>query len=118
MEKRYVLEFGLGLDLHGQDVTEAAAKAVKDAVSKSCLCGLQEVLGLDDLDNDIRLRVTVAVSRPEEIDAERIAACLPVGKITVSAVKGGMTVSGMYFPKFGDSDASVEAAIAFIEVLV
>ena len=37
---RYIIEFGMGTDFHGQDVTKAACKAVKDAVSRSCLCGL------------------------------------------------------------------------------
>jgi uncharacterized protein (TIGR02058 family) len=31
--KRYVVEFGYGVDLHGQDVNKAAQKAVKDAIS-------------------------------------------------------------------------------------
>jgi conserved hypothetical protein len=118
MGKRFVLEFGLGVDLHGQDVNEAAKKAVKDAVSQSCLCGLSEVLGITDIDKEVDICATVAVSRPEEIIPEEIAACLPVGRVTVKAVKGGMRVSGMYFPKFGDSDESVEAAVAFIEVFV
>ena len=46
---RYIIEFGMGTDFHGQDVSKAAAKAVKDAVSRSCLCGLSEVLRLEDL---------------------------------------------------------------------
>ena len=46
--KKYIVEFGLGTDFHGQDVTKAAAKAAKDAISRSCLCGLEQVLGLTD----------------------------------------------------------------------
>ena len=40
MLKRYIVEFGMGADLHGGDVTKAAVKAVKDATSRSCLCGM------------------------------------------------------------------------------
>lgn len=36
--KKFIVEFGMGTDFHGQDVTKAAKKAVKDAVSRSCLC--------------------------------------------------------------------------------
>lgn len=69
----------MGTDFHGQNVTKAAVKAVKDAISHSCLCGLSEVLALKDLDRDIKITVTVAVSRPEEVNPETVAACLPKG---------------------------------------
>ncbi|HWP51341.1 MAG TPA: Lin0512 family protein [Clostridia bacterium] len=115
---RYIIEFGLGMDFHGQDVNNAAKKAVKDAISKSCLCGLSELFKLNDLDNDINIKVTVAVSRPAEIDAEAIVECLPVGKVSVQSVQGGMTVAGLYLPRFGDRDESIEAALAAVEVFV
>lgn len=115
---RYIIEFGLGMDFHGQDVNNAAKKAVKDAISKSCLCGLSELFKLNDLDNDIDIKVTVAVSRPAEIDAKAIAECLPVGKVSVHSVQGGMTVAGLYLPRFGDRDESIEAALAAVEVFI
>ena len=54
--KRYVVEFGMGLDIHGQDAGKAAQKAVKDAVSRSCLCGLSEVLGLRDFNEEVFIK--------------------------------------------------------------
>ena len=69
----------MGTDFHGQDVTKAAKKAVKDAVSRSCLCGLDEVLGLTDFTRQVRILATVAVSRPEEVDCAEVASALPVG---------------------------------------
>ncbi len=33
--KRYIIEFGLGMDFHGQDVNKAAHKAVLDGISKA-----------------------------------------------------------------------------------
>lgn len=115
---RYIIEFGLGMDFHGQDVNNAAKKAVKDAISKSCLCGLSELFKLNDLDDDINIKVTVAVSRPSEIDAQAIAECLPVGKVSVHSIQGGMTVAGLYLPRFGDRDESIEAALAAVEVFI
>lgn len=115
---RYVIEFGMGTDFHGQDVTKAAVKAVRDAISRSCLCGLREVLALEDLDRDVKVTVTVAASRPEEVDLESVAACLPVGEVTVKAVGGGLHVAGLYLPKFGDTDDSIEVAVAVVEVFV
>ena len=115
---RYIVEFGLGLDMHGQDVGKAAQKAVKDAISKSCLCGLSEFVGVENFDDGVEIKVTVAVSRPELVDTEAVAKCLPVGKVTVCVVKGGLTIPGLYVPKFGDKDDTIEAAIAAVEVSI
>lgn len=114
--RRFVIEFGLGADFHGQDVNRAAEKAVTDAVSRSCLCGLKEILELKDMETEVIVNVTVAVSDPEKIDAEKIKRCLPIGKKNVVAVKGGLKTSGLYYPAFGDIDDSIEVAIACIEV--
>ncbi|HBF66161.1 MAG TPA: hypothetical protein DDW34_10960 [Clostridium sp.] len=116
--KRYIIEFGMGTDFHGQDAGKAAVKAVKDAVSRSCLCGLTEVLGLEDLNQSVQIQVTVAVSRPKEVNPVEIANCLPIGQVEVKAVKGGLQVPGLFIPRFGDKDDSIEVAIAAVEVRI
>lgn len=115
---RYIIEFGLGIDFHGQNVNHAAEKAVKDAVSRSCLCGFKEVLQLKNLDEQVFIKVTVAVTQPEAVNHQSIADCLPVGKVEVLAIEGGMKTSGLYIPEFGDDDDSIEAALACVEVFV
>lgn len=112
---RYIIEFGLGTDFHGQDVNKAAAKAVRDAISRSCLCGLDEVLHIDNF-NQIKVKVTVAVSRPAEVDPKSIAECIPIGSAEIHAIDGGLHLPGLYLPRFGDKDDSIEAAIAAVEV--
>ncbi|NCB51097.1 MAG: hypothetical protein EOM54_04345 [Clostridia bacterium] len=116
--KKYIVEFGLGTDFHGQDVNNAAKKAVKDAVSRSCLCGLEEILEIKDFKKQVFIKVTVAVSRPEAVNVTEVAAVLPVGTVEVTAVKGGLTVDGLNIPAFGDTDKSIEAAIAAVEVYI
>ena len=108
----------MGADFHGQDVNRAAEKAVTDAISRSCLCGLEEVLNLKNLQEDITVSVTIAVTKPEQIDTERIKKCLPVGKKVVKAVSGGLKIPGLYIPEFGDLDDSIEAALACVEVTI
>lgn len=108
----------MGVDLHGQDVNKAAGKAIKDAISKSCLCGLEEILNVQDMKNDVYANITIAVSDPDKIDKERVAEYLPIGKKSVKVVQGGLRTSGLYYPKFGDRDDSIEIAIACIEVAV
>lgn len=116
--KRFVIEFGMGLDIHGQDVTKAAVKASKDAISKSCLIGLNEVCGFtqDNIDDNVIINVTVAVSRPEEVNLSEVERCFPVGRVNVEAVKGGLKTEGLFFTRFGDKDDSVEVAIACVKV--
>ena len=116
--RKFIVEFGMGTDFHGQDVTKAALKAVKDAVSRSCLCGLEEVLELTDFKEQVFVRATVAVSRPEEVDKQQVATALPVGTVEVVTVKGGLTADGLYIPGFGDKDKSIEAAVAAVEVYI
>ena len=115
---RYIVEFGVGIDFHGQSVTRAAEKAVRDATSKSTLCGLKELLGLTNFDEQLLIKTKVAVTRPEEVDKDKVAACLPVGKVEVEPVLGGMSVDGMFMESMGDKDPSVEVAVACIEVFV
>jgi uncharacterized protein (TIGR02058 family) len=116
--ERYIIEFGLGTDFHGQSVTRAAEKAVRDAVSRSCLSGLQEVLGLslDEMNEKVLLKISIAVSRPEEVDVEVVATHLPIGKKEFTLVTGGLKVRGINISEFGDSDDSIKSAIACIEV--
>ena len=118
--KKFIVEFGLGTDLHGQNVTKAACKAVKDAVSRSCLCGLQEILGIADADfpRRVYIQCTVGVSRPEEVDLEAVASMLPVGTAEVKAVPGGLVADGVCIRNFGDKEKSVEAAVAGVEVFI
>ncbi|HIT29992.1 MAG TPA: Lin0512 family protein [Candidatus Scatomorpha stercorigallinarum] len=116
--KKFIVEFGLGTDFHGQDVTKAAKKAAKDAVSRSCLCGLEEVLGLTDFKEQVFIRATVAVTRPEDVRCEEVAEVFPVGTVEVVAVQGGLKCDGLCIPAFGDCDKSIEAAVAAVEVYV
>lgn len=118
--KRYVIEFGMGTDFHGQSVTRAAQKAIRDAVSRSCLSGLQELLGfsVDEMSERVLLKVTIAVSRPEDVDMLALEKYLPIGKKEFAIIKGGLKVKGIEISEFGDTDDSIESVIACIEVCI
>jgi len=104
------------MDFHGQDVTKACEKAVVDAISKSCLCGLDEVLHLKNLNEEVHIKVTLAVSDPDKINIEKVASHFPIGKVNIEAILGGMRVHGFYFPELNDKDDTIEVAIACVEV--
>lgn len=118
--KRYLIEFGMGTDIHGQSVTNAAKKAVKDAISHSCMCGLEEVLGYtyEQINEKMVLKVTVAVSNPEGVDTRELEKILPIGKKEFTVISGGMKISGVSVAALGDKDDSIEIALVCIEVFI
>ncbi len=87
----YVLEFGMGIDLHGGDCTKAACRAVFDALRHSSLPLLREIRERRGI---ILVDVTVAVPDPSSVDLEAVKAAIPNGTVTVQAVSGGLRVPG------------------------
>jgi uncharacterized protein (TIGR02058 family) len=97
---------GVGNDLHGQDYTKAAARAIEDAFRHSSL-PLFPVL---DLPHDLmRVQVTVAVQQPEKVDADQLVALLPRGRASVTVVRGGLDVEALEGDPIVIAQASVEA---------
>ena len=85
-----VLEFGMGVDVHGEDATKAARRAVSDAIRHSSLPLLQQIR---DGGGTMLVDVTVGVPEPAAVDIEAVKAELPHGEVTVRAVAGGLGVS-------------------------
>jgi len=91
--KRYLLEFGTGIDLHGEDVNEAAKRAVRDAITRVSMIGLRDILGfrnMKDLDEALMVDVTIAVPYPEKVTGEEVLKILPEGKRRITVVPGGL----------------------------
>ena len=86
---RVILELGSGNDLHGSDYTKAALRAVQDALHHSSLSFVR-TLKVDKTKLDVE--VTIGAQRPERVDLEKIKQSLPIGNVTVKAVKGGLDV--------------------------
>ena len=115
--KRFIVELGTGADLHGEDVTKAACRAVKDAISRSCLCGLVEILGIEDL-QAMQVDVLVACPKPDEVDLEQVKATVPIGQKTARAVEGGMSVRGLCVPNFAPDCDQIVVANAAVTVSI
>lgn len=87
--RRAILEMGAGNDLHGGDYTKAAMRAVEDALHHSSLSFIRSL----DVDKDgLDVDVTVGVQRPDLVEPDRIRAVMPVGRVTVRVVRGGLDV--------------------------
>ena len=104
MWKRFLIELGTGADLHGMDVMEAATRAVRDAVSHCCMCGLVETLGVQDLKKEMRIKLKIAAPEPEGIDVEALKKLLIADDVEVEVVQGGMLVNGLHVDEFGKGD--------------
>jgi uncharacterized protein (TIGR02058 family) len=103
---RIILELGTGNDLHGGDYTKAALRAVQDALHHSSLRFIR-TFALDK--SQIDVDVTIGVQQPDKVDTEKVKASLPVGRVTVTAVKGGLDVTD---PEANDIAVIATAAIA------
>ncbi len=110
-----MVEIGMGTDLHGGDVTKAAQKAVKDAISRSCLCGLAEILNIDP--GKMHTEIKLGCPHPEKVDRKAVLGLLPFGTAALEAVSGGLTVTGLALPPLGEG-SDIVVVIAALTVYV
>lgn len=103
---RVILELGTGNDLHGSNYTKAALRAVHDALHHSSLSFVR-TLKIDK--SKLEVDVTIGVQQPDKVDLEQVRASLPIGKVSVKAVKGGLDVPD---PENNDPAVIASAAIA------
>lgn len=82
-------EFGMGTSLRRQDYTEAAARAVRDALWHNSI-NMAELLGLAK--EDMLIDVEIGVQQPDAVDTEAIAAIFPYGQPSVTVVRGGLDI--------------------------
>ena len=80
---------GMGVDVHGGDYTKAGERAVSDALRHSSLNFFNAAGKSRD---DMHVEVIIAVAEPDKVDADRIAAQVPYGTVTVSPTEGGLDV--------------------------
>ena len=89
MGKRLLTEFGMGTSLRRQDYTEAAVRALKDALWHNSI-NLAELFGKSK--EDMRLTVEIGVQDPDAVDRDALASVFPYGTPDVSVVRGGLDV--------------------------
>ena len=103
--QRIIIEMGMGNDLHGMDYQKAARRAIEDAFRHSTL----PIFGVIDADHSVmEVRVTLGVQAPEQLDTNALAAMLPRGNATVTAVFGGQNVEN---PETGETIVIATAAV-------
>ena len=106
--KPAILELGTGVDMHGENYTEAARRAVWDAIHHSSLTFLG-MFGESTL-SEMVVEVTVAIPRPDLVDEETILAVLPHGKPILKTIQGGLEIEA----REGSGDKTIIANAAII----
>ncbi len=105
-DQRFIIEMGMGNDLHGMDYQKAAARAIEDAFRHSSIPMFN---ALDIQPSEMRVQVTVGVQEPDKLDTIALAQKLPRGRASVTAVKGGQNVPNADGDTIVIATAAVEA---------
>lgn len=87
---RMLTEFGMGTSLRRQDYTEAAARAVRDALWHNSI-NLAELFGFDKA--DMLIDLDIAAQAPEAVDVATLEAIFPYGQVTVRVTQGGLDIA-------------------------
>lgn len=87
--QRVLTEFGMGTSLRRGDYTEAARRAVMDALWHNSI-NMAELFGLPK--TAMHITVEIGVQRPELVDPAPLAEVFPYGTPVVSVRKGGLDI--------------------------
>ncbi|MBG9945918.1 Lin0512 family protein [Brevibacillus formosus] len=117
MEKVMFIEIGMGIDMHGQNVTKAAVRAVQNAIHHNSMPGLRSILPGNDIHNmKVNVRLAVPADK-DKLDLETVRKALPYGEVSFDIVDGGMlTSSGVVIAEKEDKNDLAYIVIASVEV--
>jgi uncharacterized protein (TIGR02058 family) len=86
---RVLTEFGMGTSLRREDYTEAAKRAIKDALWHNSV-NMAELF--DFPKESMIIDAQIGVQSPESVDMESLLAIFPYGKPTITVVRGGLDI--------------------------
>ncbi|HEX7063913.1 MAG TPA: Lin0512 family protein [Bacillales bacterium] len=117
MEKVLFIETGTGIDIHGQNVTTAAERAVKNAVHANSMPGIESALPDQSLDNmQVHVKLAVPCDK-DKLDYSKVKELIPYGTVTVETLDGGMlTTSGIVLEDQEDESDLMYMVNAAVEV--
>ncbi|XP_078168701.1 50S ribosomal protein L34 [Carex rostrata] len=102
------VEMGVGYDQHGQDITVAAMRACKDAISSNSIPAFRQgtIPGVNSGQMKLKIQLGVPRSTQHLLDADRVKSVFPYGEIvSFEVVDGGMICSsGTCIEAMGDKN--------------
>ncbi|MBE1286048.1 MAG: hypothetical protein GJ676_22225 [Rhodobacteraceae bacterium] len=86
---RVLVEFGMGTSLRREDYTEAASRAIKDALWHNSVT-MAELFGFPK--EAMIVDAEIGVQKPELVDVERLKEIFPYGQPTIRVKQGGLNI--------------------------
>ena len=86
---RLLTEFGQGASLRRQDYTQAAKRALQDALWHNSI-NIAELFGKEK--EAMLIDVEVGVQQPDQLDTNALKDIFPYGQISISATNGGLDI--------------------------
>ncbi|XP_027159289.1 uncharacterized protein LOC113760771 [Coffea eugenioides] len=106
--KLLFVEMGVGYDQHGQDITSAAMRACRDAISSNSIPAFRRGSIPGVTFNEMKLQIKLGVPRPlqNSLEIEKVKSVFPYGRIlSVEVVDGGLICSsGVHVEEMGDKN--------------
>ncbi|OWM91142.1 uncharacterized protein LOC116204771 [Punica granatum] len=106
--KLLFVEMGVGYDQHGQDITAAAMRACRDAISSNSIPAFRKgsIPGVTSGQMKLQIKLGVPHSLQQFLDVGRVKSIFPYGEIiSVEVVDGGMICSsGVLVEEMGDKN--------------
>ena len=119
-ERRFIVQIGSGTDQHGHDddCTNAAIKAIKNAIANNCLTGLLEICNLTEPKElfKMKIHVKIGVPYPEKVNKEKALKAVPFGIKSIEVVKGGLVAKGIMIKELGDTSDKIIICNAAVTV--
>lgn len=87
--KRVVTQFGMGTSIRSCNYTEAAARAIRDALWHNSV-NVADAFGFPR--EAMVIQVEIGIQRPEDVDTEALLKVFPYGQPSIKVVKGGLDI--------------------------
>lgn len=104
--KLLFVEMGVGYDQHGQDVTKAAMRACRDAITSNSVPAFRagSIPGVSFEEMKLQIKLGVPQALQNSLDVEKVKSVFPYGEIMhFEVVDGGLICSsGVHVEEMGD----------------
>ncbi len=116
MKQVMFVELGMGVDLHGQDVTKAAVRAVRNAIERNSMPGMRALVDGDTSRMQVRVHLAVPADA-DRLDQDAVRAVFPYGEVGIVVTAGGMLApSGIFLADKNDHNEMIYVVNAAVEV--
>ncbi|MFA3920083.1 Lin0512 family protein [Ruegeria hyattellae] len=86
---RVLVEFGMGTSLRRADYTEAAARALRDALWRNSM-NMAELFGFPK--DAMIVEAEIGVQQPDQVDTDALKTVFPYGQVQIGVTQGGLDI--------------------------